>query len=38
LSYGGEVDRRILGPIWLGAMVEKAGPGFEVNGVLSLQF
>jgi hypothetical protein len=38
LSYGGEVDRRILGPVWLGVMGEKAGPGFEVNGVLSIQF
>lgn len=38
LSYGGEIDRRILGPVWLGVMAEKAGPSFEINGVLSLQF
>lgn len=38
LSYGGEVDRRIIGPFWLGVMGEKAGAGYEINGVVSFQF
>jgi hypothetical protein len=38
LLYGGEVDRRILGPIWLGVLAEKTGGGFGIAGDVSVQF
>ncbi len=36
--YGGEVDRRIIGPFWLGVMAMKSGPGVGIGGSVSMQF
>jgi hypothetical protein len=38
LEYGGEIDHRFIGPIWLGALAEKSGTSFGINAVVSLQF
>lgn len=38
VTYGGEVDRRIIGPIWVGLMGEKLHDGVGINAVLSMQF